>query len=155
VDNGLKKMSGLETQCFAPSVMTKKSNSSANSKNGLKLYLAGPMTGYPKFNFPAFDYAAAMLRARGFEVFSPAENDRETIGCAAENSLDGDQDALQRISGFDLRAALRDDTHYICVHADGIALLPGWEKSKGATAEHALAVALGHTVIILGKEFLI
>lgn len=121
----------------------------------MKLYLAGPMRGYENFNFPAFDYAAAKLREVGFEVFSPAENDRKTIGGENFVNKTGDEKELEAKTGFNIRKALRDDTHYICVHADGIALLPGWEKSVGAVAEHALARALGHTIIILGKDFTI
>jgi len=120
----------------------------------MKLYLAGPMRGYPKFNFPAFDFAAAKLRSQGFEVFSPADNDRQRMGDKPFSSNDtGDEIKLEKDTGFNIRQALTDDTHYICVHADGIALLPGWEKSSGAKAEHALAEALGHTVIILGKDY--
>ena len=35
------------------------------------------------------------------------------------------------------------DTAWICLHADAIALLPNWPKSKGAVAEKALADAIG------------
>ena len=34
----------------------------------MKLYIAGPMTGYVELNFPAFNAEAARLRALGFEI---------------------------------------------------------------------------------------
>ncbi|WP_156773566.1 DUF4406 domain-containing protein, partial [Paraburkholderia tropica] len=39
----------------------------------MKLYLAGPMTGYAELNFPLFRAEAARLRALGFEIVNPAE----------------------------------------------------------------------------------
>ena len=38
-----------------------------------KIYIAGPMTGLPELNFPAFHAEAARLRAFGYEVINPAE----------------------------------------------------------------------------------
>lgn len=119
----------------------------------MKIYLAGPMRGIPNFNFPAFDYAAAKLRAQGFEVFSPAERDRVIHGDKLEDNATGDEAEATKAVGFSLREALGADTHYICMTADAIALLPGWEKSSGANGEYALSKALGHTVITLGKDY--
>ena len=104
----------------------------------MKLYLAGPMTGIEHYNFPAFDEAAKQLREAGHTVFNPAENDRENGFDAT--GLQGHEAAEH---GFDLRTALKQDLSWICDHAEGIALLPGWEESKGARAEVALAKALG------------
>jgi hypothetical protein len=96
------------------------------------------MRGIPYFNFPAFDKATAELRAAGYEVWSPAEHDREVYGPHFEQAYPtGVED-----SNFDLRAALGADTAKICEWADGIALLPGWRDSKGALAEMHLARAL-------------
>jgi hypothetical protein len=102
----------------------------------MKLYLAGPMRGIDRSNFPAFHAAAKELRDFGHQVFSPAENDIEYYG----ESATGD---YTDVPEFCLRDALHRDLEWICKHADGIALLRGWETSKGATAENATAVALG------------
>src|ERR1700686_5346724 len=99
------------------------------------------MTGIKDFNFPAFHKAAAELRAMGHEVFSPAEKDIENYGGEELFKGSGDPKAIE--NKFSLRIALGQDLDYICHHAEGIALLLGWERSKGATAENATAVALG------------
>lgn len=106
------------------------------------IYLAGPMQGYKDFNFPAFHRAAAKLRAEGHYVFSPAEKDEENHEPAVLRSENGNV-AEAEAKGFSLREALYEDTKFICLEAEEIAMLPGWENSKGATAEWHLARALG------------
>jgi hypothetical protein len=117
----------------------------------LNVYLAGPMQGLPEFNFPAFRKAAAYLRSLGYEVFSPAEKDIERHGGKdiSKGNATGDVSEAAAKHGFSLRHAMADDTDYLCMEADAIALLPGWEHSKGAFAEWALAKALGHRLIYL------
>ena len=39
-----------------------------------RIYIAGPMTGQPEFNFPAFHAVAARLRQAGAEAINPAES---------------------------------------------------------------------------------
>jgi hypothetical protein len=102
----------------------------------MKLYLAGPMRGIAQFNFPAFDAGAARLRARGHVVISPAELDRQS-------GINENDDNLP--SDF-LRGAMKRDLAAIC-ECDGIALLSGWEKSKGVAVELALAKLLGLEII--------
>ena len=114
-----------------------------------KVYLGGPMRGYPKFNFPAFAAAAIELRAKGYEVFSPAEKDEETYGKGISDNATGDEDVAAASVGFTIRKAMEVDCRWICRNADIIALLPGWEKSKGATAEKALAECIGAEVMYL------
>jgi Domain of unknown function (DUF4406) len=109
----------------------------------MKLYLAGPMRGYDDNNFPAFHKYATVLRAMGHTVFSPAEKDEEKFGGAAFQGKVAIQATKAAAVGFDLRKALQMDLDYICSEADGVALLKGWECSKGACAESATANALG------------
>ena len=97
----------------------------------MKLYLAGPMTGVPERNVPAFTAAAAELRAAGYDVFNPAE--------LVSNLVFAPTGKTAR----ELRQALLEDTTYICTEAEGLAMLPGWQDSKGAVAESALGLALG------------
>ena len=105
----------------------------------MKLYLAGPMSGLPDFNFPAFDAAAAQLREAGHHVFNPADEDRNSGFDGMGMSGDPVEAAAK---GFNLRETLKADLSWICDHAEGIALLPGWEKSNGARAEVALSRVL-------------
>lgn len=116
-----------------------------------RIYLAGPMSGIPEFNFPAFNAAAAKLREGGHHVFNPAERDIERhngVDISKGNST-GSQEEAAKQHGFSLREALADDTAWICKEANTIAMLPGWENSKGARAEWHLSLALGHEVIYL------
>lgn len=89
----------------------------------MKVYLAGPMSGYPEHNFPAFHSAAADLRSRGIDVVSPAE-------CEGEQESKSWADWMRR----DLQ---------LISEVDAIACLPGWEKSKGARLETHIACELG------------
>lgn len=97
----------------------------------MRIYIAGKMRGLPDLGFPAFRSAAAKLREKGHFVFDPSE------GCPPT---------------ADIRECLATDTNWICLHADAIALLPGWEDSRGARAEKALADALGLTVMYLSRS---
>jgi hypothetical protein len=93
-----------------------------------RIYLAGPMAGYPERNYPAFMRAAKALRDLGYEVYNPAEYE-------ANERFKGQEDR----SEFPLREAFTEYTNYILNRADIIALLPGYENSVGATAELSLA----------------
>lgn len=96
----------------------------------MKVYVSGPMTGLPQLNFPAFHAAAAMLRSAGAEVVSPAE-----ISMAEPDSWE---------------ACMRADIKALC-DCDTLAMLPGWERSKGAHLEVHIAHRLGLRVIALGE----
>lgn len=94
-----------------------------------RTYVAGPMTGYVEFNFPAFHAKAAEERAKGHVVINPAELDE----------ADGD---LTQPWDFYLRRDLR-----VIADCNRIVLLPGWTKSKGARLEHHIAQELGFQIV--------
>ncbi|HEF4732723.1 MULTISPECIES: DUF4406 domain-containing protein [Burkholderia cepacia complex] len=87
----------------------------------MKLYLAGPMTGYPELNFPSFHAEAKRLRALGFEVVNPAE--------------------INADMSMPWRECMKADIRELLT-CDGVAMLDGWEQSKGARLEHHIALAL-------------
>lgn len=98
------------------------------------LYLAGPMTGYPRWNFDAFEAGTKALRDVGFQVISPAELDL----------LEGfDPDApTENYSQEDFVRHIRRDANLILNEADGLALLDGWGASRGALFEVSIATML-------------
>ena len=88
----------------------------------MRIYLSGPMSGLPEFNFPAFHAAAARLRARGLQVVNPAEiNPGGTLSW---------------------EECMRADIKALC-DCTALALLPGWMNSRGAHLELHLAHRLG------------
>lgn len=108
-------------------------------------YIAGPMRGIDAYNFPAFFEAeAAVLAAPDVPVtFNPAANDIWTHDLRDITPLEAGRWLLNNPQEFSLRDALGADTAWISKYADVVVVLPGWEGSKGALAEVALARALG------------
>jgi len=105
---------------------------------GLRCYIAGPMeSAGGNWNMPLFDFVTKKLRAEGAEVFSPAEHLIENHGSlAAVLNLDEVSRKLAR------RQALKDEIDWILDHAQLVLLLPGWQRSPGASAERAVAMAV-------------
>jgi len=91
------------------------------------IYLAGPMTGLPDHNFPAFRAAAERLQQAGWEVVNPADNF-------------GGRTDLPR--GSYLRADV-----VLLLQCDAMAMLPGWADSRGAKLEYLLGRELGMPII--------
>lgn len=97
----------------------------------MRAYVAGPMTGLPRFNFDAFESACDLLRSQGYAVTSPHEMD-------LKNGFDPNSDG----AGHDLRAALEADIAAVKA-ADLVVLLPGWQSSPGVMVEMLVASAHG------------
>jgi hypothetical protein len=101
------------------------------------IYIAGPMSGYPEFNFPAFFAAAKKFEDEGWNVHNPANKESEKGTTAASSFKAGDNAGLVA-EGWDYKGAFMWDCEKV-IYGDAIYMLPGWEKSAGATAEHAIA----------------
>lgn len=105
-----------------------------------RIYIAGPMSGYADFNFPAFFAAQHKLEAEGWIVFNPANKETENEVQKHESFRSGDDKALVS-SGWSFTDAYRWDTDKV-IASNGIYMLKGWEHSPGARGEHAVAVAM-------------
>jgi hypothetical protein len=99
----------------------------------MKIYIAGPMSGIPQFNIPAFDDAAKRLREAGYDAVSPAELDDPETRAAALASDDGHIEGS--LNGETWGDFLARDVKLVADEIDAIALLPGWEGSRGAQLE--------------------
>ena len=100
-----------------------------------KVYIAGPMSGIIDHNRFEFDTAEKMWRARGVpsdDIFNPINHEASLM--VQEGKLKGPEA---------YRICLKMDLDWICDHCTLMYMLQGWENSKGARTEHALAVALG------------
>lgn len=93
------------------------------SRISARVYLAGPMTGLPQYNAPAFNAAALLLRSAGYTVFNPAEN---------------------------IDAPIKPTSHYMRVdidelvnRTDFVVILDGWYASRGANTEVLVAWQCG------------
>jgi Domain of unknown function (DUF4406) len=106
-------------------------------------YLAGPMTGIPKFNFPAFIGAAAKLREAGYTIISPAELDSPEMFERAMASPDG-APGSGSINFETWGDFLARDVKLVADSCHGIILLPDWWKSRGARLEAYVGLLCGH-----------
>jgi len=96
-----------------------------------RIYIAGPMTGLPDLNFPAFHAEAARLRALGFEVANPAE--------------------INPDHGTPWTECMFRDLREL-TECHGIVMLPGWEASPGASIERLWAIRTGLRLLAAGEQ---
>lgn len=94
-----------------------------------KIYISGAMSGRPDYNRPAFNAEAERLSAAGHVPLNPAIL----------------PDGLTQTEYMQLCMPM-------LMMAEHVVMLPGWEHSAGAFAEHALAIKLGLTVTLPDAE---
>ena len=89
----------------------------------MKIYIAGPMTGLPDYNRPEFNKLAKKFKGLGYVVLNPA--------------------VLP--DGLEYREYMAITLKMVEV-CDIVALLPGWENSKGAQLEKHHAEVWGKLI---------
>lgn len=92
-------------------------------------YVAGPMSGIEKYNYPAFQRAVDDFRDVGLKVHSPHEPYARLS--AAEHKKNSYESYIKNALLMEMRC-------------DGIILLPGWTRSKGARRELDIALDLNY-----------
>lgn len=101
-----------------------------NNRKRTIVYISGKMTGLPDLGRANFNYAEQVLSSAGYVVLNPALLPE---GMAYPQYMAIAVAMLQQ--------------------ADMICMLPGWETSRGASAEKAYAESVGMPVVSL-MEFL-
>jgi len=105
-----------------------------------RIYVSGPMRGYPDLNRAEFTRATALLREMGHDVFSPSERDAKI-----NTPLDLlDHVAWGSVMAEDLREVMA---------ADAVVMLTGWLWSQGACLERVVAESTGREVLVLGQRW--
>lgn len=100
-----------------------------NLPDTYRVYIAGPMTGLPEHNYPAFNDLEDWLLNDGLGFF-------ERLGvCNPARNFGGD-------TTREFREYMREDLGMLAT-CDGIVLLPGWADSRGAKLEVSVGQALG------------
>jgi len=96
-------------------------------------YIAGPITGIKDFNYPAFYGMEERLRELGVEqIFNPAKNPKDPYKTSWKEFM---KDALDMV-----------------MKSEQVVFLNGWENSKGAQTEMALAKGLCLDIFFEQKE---
>jgi len=89
----------------------------------MKIYIAGPVSGIPLYNLPAFQEARRLLESSGVECVIPHD--------------------IYQPSDSKCPAVIWCEAMLKCLPAlescDAVFFLPGWELSPGSRREHAIA----------------
>lgn len=90
------------------------------------IYIAGPMTGLPNYNFDNFNRVSDEFRAQGWEVHNPADHG-VSEGATWEDYM-----------AYDLTKVGLCGAMY---------MLKGWQMSRGACLEQLIATSLKFNII--------
>lgn len=111
----------------------------------MRLYLIGPMSGIEAYNVEAFEAAALKLREQGHTVTTPHEANNAPWFRRFGRDFNPRVDRCDW--GDPILCELLAEDARVLYEADALAVLPGWEYSKGSRLEIAMAKAAGKPVL--------
>lgn len=97
------------------------------------VYLAGPMTGYPDYNRGGFEAAERYAVERGWRPVSPQNTDPSHAGTCPDGERHTTAAGSHPYPCW-IKSSLR-----MMLGCDAVLMLPGWEKSRGASLERVVA----------------
>jgi len=107
----------------------------ALSKKDLKIFLSGPMTGLPNYNFDRFNEVEKKLKDAGFDVVNPV------VICERF----GQENVVKDKRLFDAMVARQQVEERKC---NAVLLLDGWQSSKGVRLELDTALKNGFKIFL-------
>lgn len=109
-----------------------------------RVYIAGPMSGHPQFNVPAFTNAQKdLINNHGLDAVLPVDLDIPSERKQLLASKDGSE-----IGPRSWATLLSEDLQLIGdTGVEGIVVLPGWQYSKGAKLETYFSRLLGLEIV--------
>ena len=110
----------------------------------MRIYLAGPMTGHEHYNALAFEHAAAQWRDVGYEVVTPFDCNNVVWQKRYGRDFNPREDRCDY--GDELLSLMFLEDLKALADAEAVAVLPGWEQSKGARAEVLVALNMGKRI---------
>ena len=96
----------------------------------LRIFIAGPMRGYEKYNFPKFDAIEKCLKDNGIDCVNPGRISRKFK----------EKDVNSDIAVHNKMVDMQQEAERTC---NAILLLNGWQWSKGVALEVKTAAELG------------
>ena len=104
-------------------------------KKPKKVFLSGPMTGYPGYNFQRFNLAEKQLADAGIECVNPVHICKKYK----------EEHVLANKTVFDKMIAEKQEAERKC---DAILLLDGWQMSKGVRLELKIALEMDMQIFL-------
>lgn len=103
----------------------------------MKVYISGPITGYPDRNAQEFKSAQEALQRFGHETVNPLDISADHDGPCVGPEVERHDDSSGHRYGCHVRADI-----LAVFDCDAMFMLPGWHQSRGARVEYAVAQAL-------------